>query len=310
MEIKNLLTVISLLQLWQFTIVRKKCYPCQKFTNSSWSDSHITVKNTQRWQNSLRHNLSFNDCFIKIPRRPDRPGKGAYWTLHPKAITMFENGSLLRRRKRFKLGNGDKDSMDSELQALANLNRVMNNSTSNYQGGLNPPPTAPQVSVPPTQQPLAAYNNFNGGQLSPQSSSVTTTTALSSNSPTCTPNSQKPPKKKGFTIDSIMEEDVVDDDIEDKSDEDDIIDPTINDEEDDNNKSPSSASALDNSLRSLQASLISRPIPTMIAAPPPPFNAFVTSTATSSSSTTNIDRCSSSSGSGGSLSPSSSSSVL
>ncbi|ROT79089.1 putative protein lin-31 [Penaeus vannamei] len=53
-------------------------------------------------QNSLRHNLSFNDCFIKIPRRPDRPGKGAYWTLHPSAMNMFENGSFLRRRKRFK----------------------------------------------------------------------------------------------------------------------------------------------------------------------------------------------------------------
>ena len=60
-------------------------------------------ENKQRWQNSLRHNLSFNDCFIKIPRRPDRPGKGSYWALHPFCGDMFENGSFLRRRKRFKL---------------------------------------------------------------------------------------------------------------------------------------------------------------------------------------------------------------
>ncbi|CAD5217006.1 unnamed protein product [Bursaphelenchus xylophilus] len=60
-------------------------------------------QNTQRWQNSLRHNLSFNDCFIKIPRRPDRPGKGSFWAIHPAAQRMFENGSCLRRQKRFKL---------------------------------------------------------------------------------------------------------------------------------------------------------------------------------------------------------------
>ena len=59
-------------------------------------------ENQQRWQNSLRHNLSFNDCFIKIPRRPDQPGKGSYWSLHPDCGAMFENGSFLRRRKRFK----------------------------------------------------------------------------------------------------------------------------------------------------------------------------------------------------------------
>ncbi|XP_017489230.1 PREDICTED: forkhead box protein B2-like, partial [Rhagoletis zephyria] len=69
-------------------------------------------KNTQRWQNSLRHNLSFNDCFIKIPRRPDKPGKGSYWALHPNSGDMFENGSFLRRRKRFKLQKNLKEEIN------------------------------------------------------------------------------------------------------------------------------------------------------------------------------------------------------
>ncbi|XP_047118539.1 forkhead box protein B2-like [Schistocerca piceifrons] len=76
-------------------------------------------RNTQRWQNSLRHNLSFNDCFVKVPRRPDRPGKGAYWTLHPAAINMFENGSFLRRRKRFKLPKVEKEALEAGLASMA-----------------------------------------------------------------------------------------------------------------------------------------------------------------------------------------------
>lgn len=59
-------------------------------------------QNQQRWQNSIRHSLSFNDCFLKVPRTPDRPGKGSFWTLHPEAGNMFENGCYLRRQKRFK----------------------------------------------------------------------------------------------------------------------------------------------------------------------------------------------------------------
>lgn len=59
--------------------------------------------NQQRWQNSIRHSLSFNDCFVKVARSPDKPGKGSFWTLHEHCGNMFENGCYLRRQKRFKV---------------------------------------------------------------------------------------------------------------------------------------------------------------------------------------------------------------
>lgn len=65
-------------------------------------------QNQQRWQNSIRHSLSFNDCFIKIPRTPDKPGKGSFWSLHPESGNMFENGCYLRRQKRFKAEKKEK----------------------------------------------------------------------------------------------------------------------------------------------------------------------------------------------------------
>ena len=37
-----------------------------------------------------------------MPRDDKKPGKGSYWSLDPDSYNMFENGSFLRRRKRFK----------------------------------------------------------------------------------------------------------------------------------------------------------------------------------------------------------------
>ncbi|XP_053941875.1 forkhead box protein I2 [Cuculus canorus] len=55
------------------------------------------------WQNSVRHNLSLNPCFRRLPRRSAGndavPCRGGEWAMDPAFQDMFPGGDYSRRRR-------------------------------------------------------------------------------------------------------------------------------------------------------------------------------------------------------------------
>ncbi|OBZ81142.1 Fork-head transcriptional regulator 2, partial [Choanephora cucurbitarum] len=52
------------------------------------------------WQNSIRHNLSLNKAFVKVPRKDSEPGKGAFWTIDESAEGQFIKTTIPKKSKR------------------------------------------------------------------------------------------------------------------------------------------------------------------------------------------------------------------
>ena len=67
---------------------------------------------------------------------------------------MFENGSLLRRRKRFKLHKADKELLENELAALSTMNRMMQQQQQQQQQA------APPADGPGRRRPAQPRGQF------------------------------------------------------------------------------------------------------------------------------------------------------
>lgn len=125
----------------------------------------------QGWKNSVRHNLSLNQCFIKMPKGLGRPGKGHFWQVDPQSEFMFEEGSYRRRARGFRRKVGQQTARSQYHQTVPSYYSSSSGALPQCYEAL-PPVTPGQDYAYPGQQYPGSYE-YSGYPCEPAWSSYT-----------------------------------------------------------------------------------------------------------------------------------------